>query len=336
MNTAGFLTQIIEFDDPAAKADELACELRAWGRHNRCRGAVVGVSGGIDSAVTLALAARAFGPERVVALMLPDRDSELVSAELGRHAADGLGVKHHVVDITACLVAWDAYAMRDEAARETFPDYDSAVDGVRAEYRFELNDPDALPLFCLTRVAGDGTTETTHLRPGPYRRIVAATNLKQRTRMTALYLEAERRRWAVIGTSNLLEIGQGFFVKHGDGAGDVFPLAPLYKTQVYQLAEVLGVSRAIIERPPTTDTYSATQTQEEFFYGLNVRATDLLWAAYLHDVGPEAAASACGMDVPAVEKVLAAFHRRSGQAEFLRHNPLAAPPSAPTAIGLAS
>jgi NAD+ synthase len=334
VNTAGFLTQIIAFDDPASTADELALELRSWGRRNRCRGAVVGVSGGIDSAVTLALAARAFGPDRVVALMLPDRDSEPLSAQLGREAADGLGVKHRVVDITACLLAWDAYGMRDEAARETFPDYDPAVDGVRAEYRFELHDADAMPLFCLTRVRLDGATETTHLRPGPYRRIVAATNLKQRSRMTALYLEAERRRWAVIGTSNLLEIGQGFFVKHGDGAGDVFPLAPLYKTQVYQLAEVLGVPRAIIERAPTTDTYSATQTQQEFFYGLDVRATDLLWAAYLHDVDPEAVAIVSGMDVLAVRKVLAAFHRRSGQAQFLRNNPLAEP--APATIEMAS
>jgi NAD+ synthase len=317
------LSSMIEFDDPQAKAAHLAHSLRAWGRQQGFRGAVVGVSGGVDSAVTLALAARAFGPRQVLGLALPDRDSEPQSAVLAGELAAILDVEFKIIDITSCLSAWGAYAARDEAARSVFSAYDPTVDGVRTEYRFALEDPDEIPLFCLTRVTPDGSTDTARLRPGPYRRIVAATNLKQRSRMTALYFEAECRGWAVIGTSNLLEISQGFFVKHGDGGGDIFPLGSLYKTQVYQLARTLNVPQAIIERPPTTDTYSASQTQQQFFYGLPVRETDLLWAAFVHDVEPEAAAKIAGLNPGAAGKVMASFERRRRQASFLRHNPLA-------------
>jgi NAD+ synthase len=318
----GELISMIEFDNPSAKAAHLAHSLQAWGRQQGFRGAVVGVSGGVDSAVTLALAARAFGSRYVLGLALPDRDSEPLSAVLASELAASLDVELKIIDITSCLDAWGAYVTRDEAARSVFSAYDPTHDGIRTEYRFALDDPDAIPLFCLTRVASDGSTDTAWLRPDPYRRIVAATNLKQRSRMTALYFEAEYRGWAVIGTSNLLEISQGFFVKHGDGGGDVFPLGSLYKTQVYQLARALNVPPSIIERPPTTDTYSAAQTQQQFFYGLPVRETDLLWAAFEHGVQPEVAAEAASISAGAARKVMASFERRRRQASFLRHNPL--------------
>jgi NAD+ synthase len=99
-----------------------------------------------------------------------------------------------------------------------------------------------------------------------YLQIVAASNLKQRTRMSTLYYHAEMRNYAVIGTANKNEHDQGFFVKYGDGGVDIQPIAHLFKTQVYQLARYLGVPEEIQQRPPTTDTYSASCTQEEFSF----------------------------------------------------------------------
>lgn len=308
---------------PTQSADTLAAEIREWARENRRRGAVIGVSGGIDSAVTLGLAARALGAGRVVGMALPEHDSDPASARLAAEAADVFGVELIVRNITPVLEAWDAYGMRDEAAREVFPDYDPAVEGVRAEYLARLDDPGALATFCLTRVKADGTAETKILPPRPYLQIVAATNLKQRARMTALYFEAESRNFGVVGTSNKLEIEQGFFVKHGDGAGDLFPLARYFKGQVYDLARVLGVPMEIINRVPTTDTYSAPQTQEEFYYGLPAKETDVMWAAFEAHAPAAAVGDVVGLSDAAAQKVYDGFARRQVLARYLRANPIA-------------
>lgn len=316
-------TDAVTLEDPqgtaAQIADELRAAVRAFGRSR----AVVGVSGGIDSAVTLAVAVRALGARRVTSLMLPDRDSSGDSERLGRQLAEQFGVKAVTVDITSRLEAWDAYGMRDSAALTVFPAYDPVTDGIRAEFVPRLDDENALPLFCLTRVAGDGTTETRYLKPGPYLEIVAATNLKQRMRMTALYHLAEQQNAVVIGTANRLEVEQGFFVKHGDGAGDLFPLQSFYKSQVYRLAAVLDIPSEIVERPPTTDTYSAAQTQEEFFYGLPVETNDLMWAAFLADASSDDIAGRVGLPSTIVTKVLEGFERRTAMAAFLRDAPIA-------------
>jgi NAD+ synthase len=321
-------TDLIELEDPATEAERLIEMIRAGVRGYRRGGAVVGVSGGIDSAVTLALTARAVGAERTVAVMLPDRDSDPASARLGREVAERVGAEPVVLDITPQLTAWGAYDMCDDATREVFPDFDVQLDRMRVEFKPRLDSGDAFPLFCLTRVRPDGTAETRYLRPRPYLEIVAATNLKQRTRMTALYHAAERRNFIVVGTANLLEVEQGFFVRHGDGAGDIFPLAGLYKTQVYRLAAILDIPGEIVERPPTTDTYSADQTQEEFFYGLPVRETDLTWAGFRSGATADQISAELGMEEPVVHKLLQGFERRIAIASYLRAAPLAPQPVA--------
>ncbi len=165
------------------------------------------------------------------------------------------------------------------------------------------------------------------MRPDPYLRIVAATNLKQRTRMATLYHEAEARNWLVAGTANRLEVEQGFFVKHGDGAADVFPLSRLFKSQVYDLAKHLDVPAEIVARPPTTDTYSADQTQEQFFYGLPIRETDLMWAAYLAGDPVAEIAAETGIEEEVVRRLQAAFRRRVELAGHLRDAPISPLPA---------
>ncbi|MCW2981304.1 MAG: nadE [Solirubrobacterales bacterium] len=312
----------IRLADPAATAAELAQKLRARSVEWRRRGIVVGVSGGVDSAVTLALAAKALGARQVLAVLLPDRDSDPLSAELGALAASRLGIDVAVHEITPVLAALGAYADRDAAAADVFEDYDPQRDRIRTEYLSDLDHRDAVARFCLTRVAADGAQETRYMRPNPYLRIVAATNLKQRTRMAVLYHEAEARNWLVAGTANRLEVEQGFFVKHGDGAADAFPLSGLFKSQVYELAAHLEVPGEIVARPPTTDTYSADQTQEQFFYGLPVRETDLMWAAYLAGDSVAEIAIETGVEEGVVQRLQAAFRRRVELADHLREAPI--------------
>lgn len=134
-----------------------------------------------------------------------------------------------------------------------------------------------LNVYSVLVVKPDGEEIRRRLRPAEFHEIVAASNLKQRTRMLTLYLEAERRNYCVVGTANNDEYDLGFFVKYGDGGVDMQPISHLFKTQVYAIAEVVGVPETVRQRPPTTDTCSAECTQEEFFYRLPFHLLDAIW-----------------------------------------------------------
>ena len=143
--------------------------------------------------------------------------------------------------------------------------------------------------------APDGRELKARLDQPAYLTIVAATNFKQRVRKMLEYFHADRLNYAVAGTPNLLEYDQGFFVKNGDGAADVKPIAHLYKTQVYALARHLGLPAEICGVTPTTDTYSLPQGQDEFYFALPYAQMDLALWALNHDVPAEALAAAIGI-----------------------------------------
>ena len=252
--------------DPEAETERIVAMLRdSVSKVMHRRGAVLGISGGVDSSVVLALCARAFDPERVVALMLPEQDSESDSESLARQVARQYGVEPILEVITPVLEGFGCYPRRDEAIKRVFPEYD-ATTGYKAKVVLPQNvlEQGGFNVPSLTMITPTGEEQTKRLSPNDYFQIVAASNFKQRTRMAMLYYHAELRNYAVVGTANKNEHGQGFFVKHGDGGVDVQPITHLFKTQVYQLAEYLGIPQDIRERIPTSDTYSAPQTQEEF------------------------------------------------------------------------
>ncbi len=284
-------------------------------------GAVVGISGGIDSSVCLALAAKAFGPEKVLGIMLPEKDSSPDSEMLARDLAARFGVKAIKEEITGALSGYGCYERRDEAVKHVFPEYDpkswKMKIGVRQNGLF-TNIP---PIFYLTVIDPDGNVKDKILPANEYLQIVAASNFKQRTRMSMIYYHAERLHYAAIGTPNKHEQEQGFFVKFGDGAGDVMPIGNLYKTQVYQLAEFLGVPQGIIERTPTTDTYSAEQTQEEFFYQLPFHLMDRFWYGFENSYSPAEVAAVMGETTERVEALFRNFERKRNTTEYLRMPP---------------
>jgi NAD+ synthase len=273
--------------DPEAEIDRITRRLREILTTDlRRRGAVVAVSGGIDSSVTAALAVRSLGPERVYLLLLPERDSSDDSTRLGRRLAEHLGAPHETIDIAPALEAMGCYAWRDRAYRAVFPDYGP---GWRAKIVIAGNllDADRFNFFKLIAVDPEFRQHEKRLPLKEYMEIVAATNFKQRVRKTFEYFHADRLNYAVTGTPNRLEYDQGFFVKLGDGAADVKPIAHLYKTQVYALAEALELPEEIRTVAPTTDTYSLPQGQDEFYFVLPHAEMDL--ALYAHDHGVSAA-----------------------------------------------
>ena len=258
------------------------------------RGVVVAISGGIDSSCTAGLAVRAFGPKKVFGLLLPERDSSGASTKLGRQLAEHLGIDFAVEDIQPTLAAIGCYERYDTAIRRVFPDY-----GDRWKSKIvlpgDLLDSDRMNFYRLVVQPPDGETLTERLPVQAYLEIVAATNFKQRIRKTMEYYHADRLNYAVAGTPNRLEYDQGFFVKNGDGAADVKPIAHLYKTQVYAMARHLGLPDEICSSTPTTDTYSLEQGQDEFYFVLPYAEMDLLlWAK---NAGVDAAEAAGVMDL---------------------------------------
>ncbi len=306
--------------DPAVEADRIVRFIQQNIRQTMRRiGGVVGISGGIDSAVVLALAVQAFGPRNVIAVMMPDKDSDPLSETLARDLAAKFGVQPQLEDITAALQGFECYRRRDDAIRRVFPEYDASK-GYKAKIVLpqDLLEAGTLNVFSVAIIRPDGAQETRPLASREFLEIVAATNLKQRSRMSTLYFHAEARQFAVIGTANKNEHAQGFFVKYGDGGVDIQPIAHLFKTQIYQLARHLGVPEAIQKRTPTTDTYSAPCDQQEFFFRLPFETLDLLWFALEHRVPVPQVAAAMGLTDLQVQRAFDDIARKQRTTQYLR------------------
>lgn len=299
MQTFGW--QVLEID-AKAEVDRIVRQLRRQFRYElKRRGAVIGLSGGVDSSVCAALLTRALGRERVFALLMPEFESADESLELGQAMAESLGIAWAIEPIGGILQAADCYARRDRAIQRIDPGY---AEGDRCKIIIHrAGGEQAFHYFSVVTERSDGTLHSQRLDLRSYLDIVAAANFKQRTRKMLEYFYADRLNYAVCGTPNLLEFDQGFFVKQGDGAADFKPIAHLYKSQVYQLADELNILPAIRTRPPTTDTYSLPQTQEEFYFALPYRAMDLCLFAFNHQIDAEVVAKTLGLTAERVKSV---------------------------------
>jgi NAD+ synthase len=307
--------------DPHAEIERIGVILQDQIRGQlRRRGLVIGLSGGVDSSVVGALAVRALGPKRVFGIFMPERDSSGDSLRLGQRLASSLGIETVTEDLGPALEAIGCYARQEEAIRAVVPAYGA---GWKSKIGLpSILDADRLNVFHLTVQSPAGEVSTHRLPRQQYLQLVAATNFKQRLRKTMEYYHADRLHYAVAGTPNYLEYNQGFFVKQGDGAADVKPIAHLYKTQVYQLAEALGVPEEICSRPPTTDTYSMEQTQEEFFFALPYDRMDLCLWARDHDVPADELAPVVGITPEQAERVYRDIDQKRRFTRYLHTAPL--------------
>jgi NAD+ synthase len=314
--------------DLEAKAAELAGALRtAVLQRLRRRGVVVAISGGIDSACVAALSVRALGAGRVFGLLLPERDSSPESLVYGRALCEQFGIQYEVHDIAPMLDATGCYRMRNDAVRLVFPEFEPDM-----PWKIVLaSDPlqgELLHFFQLVVRARSGEELRFRLPPRAYLEIVAATNFKQRIRKMMEYYQADRLSYAVAGTPNRLEYDQGFFVKLGDGAADVKPIAGLYKSQVYALARHLGVADEILRRAPTTDTFSLAQSQEDFYYSLDYSRLDLVLWAKNHGVSHDVIASYLGMTTEQVSRICEDIDQKRRATTYLHAPPLLLEPVA--------
>ena len=310
--------------DYAKEADHIAARLREiTARQLHRRGLVVAISGGIDSSASVSLAVRALGPERVFGLILPERDSSDDSAARATILANHLGIRTETVDIAPALEAIGCYRARDAAVRNTLPEYgegwkfkiviDGGIEGRFNRFRLIAEDP-------------SGAMHDRDLALADYLTIVAATNFKQRIRKTLEYFHADRLNYGVVGTPNRLEYDQGFFVKNGDGSADVKPIAHLYKSQVYGMARFLGLPERVCAAIPTTDTYSLSQGQDEFYFALPYREMDLALYAHNHGYPAEELARVLGIDAARAQAIYADIEAKRRTTAYMHLPPVLVTP----------
>jgi len=312
--------------DPAKEVDRIATAVRdqVLTQFKR-KGAIVGVSGGVDSSVVAALCVRALGKDRVVALFMPESESAAENLELGRTLTDRLGILPIVEDITPILEGSGCYRRRDEAIRSVVPEYG---DGYKCKITLpNLLADDRYAVFSVVVQSPSGETKKVRLPLHAYLGILAASNFKQRARKMIEYYHADRLNFAVAGTPNRLEYDLGFFVKGGDGAADFKPIAHLYKSQVYQLAEYLDIPEEIRRRPPTTDTYSLPQSQEEFYFSMPLDQMDLCLYGREHSMEPGELAPVVGLTEDQVKRAYGMIDSKRKNARYLHLPAMLCPPA---------
>ena len=325
MNTVKkpFSKDILHIENIEVVIDKICEKLRQDVFHvMKRKGGVIGISGGIDSSTTLALAVKAFGADKIFTVMLPETDSSPDSKNFALELANKFGVRTIEENISGALTGFGCYERRDAAVKRAVPEFNPATDKMKVVIPPEILKSNLPAVHYVTVIFADGTEKSVRLPMNEYLQIVAASNFKQRSRMSMLYYHAEALHYAVLGTPNKHEVEQGFFVKYGDGGADVMPIGDLYKTQVYQIARHLGVPEDILERTPTTDTYSAAQTQEEFFYQLPFHDMDLLWYGYENGYEAKEVAPVMGMTEEDVLKNYRNFDRKKKTTEYLRQSPI--------------
>ncbi len=306
--------------DSAQELERLSKFLQEQVKTFRRKGILVGLSGGVDSACISAVAVRALGKDRVVGLILPEKESNPISSEYAAKHAEAMGIEYREIPVTPTVDSVVSYQGRDEFVQKLIPEYQPG-------YKYNITLPtdllerDALNFYSLQVQLPDGEILKKRLSPEGFRTTTSFANIKIRARMLHLYAEADRRSLLVAGTTNRTECLLGDFCKYGDGGTDIEPLAHLYKNQIYQLSEYLEVIPEIIDRQPSPDTFSLPVSDQEFFFRIPFDKLDHLLYAWEHEVPKAEAAGVLELSEEAVERVYKDFASKHRVTAHLREMP---------------
>ena len=305
--------------------EDLALNIRSFIKNQivgfKKKGVVLGVSGGIDSAVALTLCVQELGKENVYGLLLPEKESAPSSKTLGAEICESLGVAYEEVPISPILESLNIYEKKEQIIKRTCPEYDPKI------HKTSLVLPDFLNQGLLNvpyiRLIKDGETVAKYrLKASDYLELIGLQGVKQRSRMVIQYMYAETRNYIVCGTTNKTELLLGQFVKYGDGGVDVEPLADCYKTQIYALGKFLNANEEIMKRPPSADTWSHYTTDEEFYWRMPMHVMDQILYSREHNLPVHIIEKNTGLSRDKIEQALRHINKIKDTTEYVR----AAPP----------
>jgi NAD+ synthase len=304
--------------DPEAETQRICDFIRRMALKDfKRKGAVVGLSGGIDSALVVELAVRALGRERVLGVFLPEKESNPISLEYAVRQAAKLGIETVKVNITENLESFGVYQRRNAIIKQVVPEFDDTLK-FHITLPQNLLEKDRFNYYSITVEGKDGKRQTKRLSGSDWLEISACQNIKQRARMIQLYYYAEKHNYIVIGTTNKSELLQGFFLKFGDGGVDIEPIAHLYKSQVYEISKYLGVIQEIIDRAPSPDTYSLPVTDKELYFCIDYELLDLLLYAYENGIPRQDVSKALSLNEQQIDRVFRDFKAKEQATWHLR------------------
>ena len=310
----------------AEESERISSFIREQMKAMKKEGIVIGLSGGIDSALSAELSVQAVGPDKVLGLIMPEKESNPVSEQFALKHAQKLGIKTETIDLTPVLESFGSYKKRDSVIKELFPEYSTG-------YKFKLTLPpdllkkDMFNFMKLTVISPEKEERSQRLTKNQLNTIVAATDTKQRSRMVTLYYFAEKMNYMVCGTTNRTELLQGFFVKYGDGGVDIEPLAHIYKTQVFALSRYSGVIEEIIERKPSPDTFTVETSDQDFFFRIPYSILDLLLYAWENKISMPEICEIMDLTEDQVNRAFRDFENKFAKTKYHRIMP-------PTLVGI--
>ena len=282
------------------------------------RGAVVGISGGIDSAITTAICAKSMGSKQVLGLIMPEKESDPTSQILAKKVAEQFQIETEIIDITSILESFGVYNIKEKIVKEKFSNFNN-----KCKYRItvpsKMSNSSGIPF--LEILDEDDKKHQLKMSSSEFLTLTASTSIKHRVRMTLLYYYAEKNNFCVVGTTNKSEFLQGYFVKYGDGGTDVEPLTNLYKSQIYQIGEFLKMPDEILKKDASADVWSFNTNDEEFFYSVPYNIVDLILYARENNITKLEIQKISNLSLEQIESLLQFQNQKQIKSQHMREMP---------------
>ena len=282
------------------------------------RGAVIGISGGIDSAVMAAICAKSIDPKQVLGIIMPEKESDPTSQILAKKVVEQYQIETKIIDITSILESFGVYSIKEQIVKEKFSNFNNNCK-YRVTIPSKISNSAGIPFL---EILDDKNKKYQFkISTSEFLTLIASSSIKHRVRMTLLYYYAEKNNFCVVGTTNKSEFLQGYFVKYGDGGTDLEPLTNLYKSQIYQIGEFLKVPNEILEKDASADIWSFNTSDEEFFYSVPYHIVDLILYARENNMTKSEIEKISNLSLEQIEKLLQFQNQKQVKSQHMREMP---------------